>query len=733
MSRETRRLEALRRIQQRSLSLELPDLPPSLGGSLEEEKATQLIVQLRRVTGPNQSIPIVIRENVEDLLESNLFGYRVCDINESVDGHKLRPYCIASEIETGKILIVGYTLFGCKVLDLDTGEWRRLELGRLQSLVYSNVYEVTPLLPIESLSLMQLLGYTFHIIRGDFVWILGLSIISILLLLTSPILTSRIVQDVVPSGSLRYIASASVLSLLIAFYSAFFHWFKGFFQVRLSMRLGYQSSLALYARVLQLPVWVTEQNSVGDLVSRVSSFSGMLSHISSQSLNGIISSLSLFGYLALMFIYDIQLAFFSLALVICFVIAQLYFSWRLVRFKAKSVELNADLYDSTVQTLSMAAQVRSTGTEPFFLDRWTRRKTLVTANAFRSAANHDWMTLLSSSVISCGYILFYGVIIYRMFNSSSLDMLAQTTGRFIVFTSAYGGFAIQAQALSMLVADTISSVIVDFNRAKLLLQQKPETGLEFDRMRIKLNGDIKFKNITFSYPEAQAPALERVNFALKPGHFNVLFGPSGCGKSTLLSLILGFYQADSGSIVIDGVPLHKLDIKHFRSQIGAVLQSPTLPPGSIADAVSAGLSVPQDQIWEALAMANVAEEVSALPMKLETVLSEGATNISGGQRQRICIARALLNQPSLLLEDEATSALDASSQKCIAANLRQQSVTRVVVAHRLSAIQHCDHMVVINNGSVEWEGTFEECCANSPYVQSVMAAAVSAEATGRGS
>lgn len=733
MSSETRRLEALRRIQQRSLSLELPELPPSLGGSLEDETATQLIVQLRRVTGPNQSIPIVNREQLEDLLESNLFGYRVCDIAESISGHKQRPVCIAEHKATGKILIIRFTFFGCKVLDTESSEWKSIRLERIQSLVHPNVYEVTPLLPIQSLSLRYLLGYTFNTIRRDFVWILVLSIISVLLMLTSPVLTSRIVQDVVPSGSLQYIASASVISLLIAFYSAFFNWLKGFFQVRLSMRLGYQSSLALYARVLQLPVWFTEKYSVGDLVSRSSSFNEMLNNISSQSLTGVISSLSLIGYVALMFIYDAQLAFFSLILVLVFVIAQLYFSWRLIRFKAKSVELNADLYDSTVQTLSLVSQVRSTATEPYFLDRWTRSKTLVTANSFRSAANHDWMTILSSSVSSCGYILFYGVIIYRMFHASNLDMLAQTTGKFIVFTSAFGGFATQAQALSSLIADTISSVIVDFNRAKLLLQQLPEVGLGIDRTRIKLKGDIKFKNITFSYPEAQTPVLERINLSLKPGRFNVLFGPSGCGKSTLLSLILGFYEADSGSIVIDGVPLHDLDIKHLRSQIGAVLQSPSLPPGSISDAVSAGLSVPQERIWQALAMANVAEEVDALPMKLETVLSEGAANISGGQRQRICIARALLNQPSLLLEDEATSALDATSQKRIAANLRQQSVTRVVVAHRLSAIQHCDHMVVINNGTVEWEGTFEECCANSPYMQSVMAAAATAEARGSSS
>lgn len=733
MSNDVCRLEALRRIQSRSFSLELPELPPTLGAALDDELATRLIVQLRRLTGPNQSIPIVSRATLEDLLESNLFGFRVCEINETVGTLKQRPICIAEEKESGELCIVRFTFFGCKVFSLQTEQWSAFRRDQLNSVFYPCVYEVTPLLPIQSLTLKYLLGFTFNTIRSDLFWVLAFSIISVLLLLTSPIITSRVVQDIVPSGDLQYIASATVISLLIAFYSAFFNWLRGFYLVRLSMRLGYQSSLALYARVLQLPVWFTDKYSVGDLVSRANSFNEMLSSISSQSLSGLISSISLIGYMVLMFIYDVQMAFLSLLLVLLFVMAQLYFSLRLIRFKAKGVELNADLYDSTVQTLSLVSQVRSTATEPYFLDRWTRSKTLVTSNLFRSAANHDWMTILSSSVTACGYILFYAVIIYRMFNASSLNMLAETTGKFIVFTSAFAGFASQAQSLSSLISDTLATVIVDFNRSKLLLQQLPEVGLGIDRTRINLKGDIQFKNITFSYPETQAPVLERVNCSIKSGKFNVLFGPSGCGKSTLLSLILGFYEADSGSIVIDGIPMTDLDIKHMRSQIGAVLQSPSLPPGSIADAVSAGLAVPHERIWQALAMANVAEEVDALPMKLETVLSEGAANISGGQRQRICIARALLNQPSLLLEDEATSALDATSQKLIAANLRQQSVTRVVVAHRLSAIQHCDHMVVINNGAVEWEGTFDECCANSPYMQTVMAAAAAAEASGSSS
>ena len=173
--------------------------------------------------------------------------------------------------------------------------------------------------------------------------------------------------------------------------------------------------------------------------------------------------------------------------------------------------------------------------------------------------------------------------------------------------------------------------------------------------------------------------------------------------------MLNFYHCNSGSIFVNNHDINDLDIKSYRSQIGAVLQQSTLPVGSIRDALTYGLPISEKEIWETLDKVNLLTEIQNLPMKLETILSEGAANISGGQRQRLCIARALLHKPKVLLEDEATSAIDTKSQQIIVENLKDMNITRVVVAHRLSAIKGCDHIVVFNRGKVEAEGTFMEC------------------------
>ena len=721
MSQSNSRREALRRIHDRSNSTERP-VVANTAGDIFDEVAINLVAELRRITGPNQSVPIVWRSSLEDLLESNLLAYRRCSLIET-PRNRQKPPCVVQALDSDHLFILKQGPLGVRLYDPQTGRWRSIHRGSLPHLMQPQVLEVSPVFPLHGLKLRDLVGFTFQCIRGDLFWALICSIGIVLLMLTAPLITKSVVQDVVPSGDLFYIASAALISILIAFYHSLFEWVQGFFLTRLSSGLAYQSSLALYNRIMQLPVAFSERYSVGDLTNRASSFSSVLDSLSSSSLSTLVSSLSLIGYGVLMIAFDRQLAIFALLLVLVCTGLQLLFSLRLIRFKAHAAELSADLYDATIQTLGLATQVRSTATEPFFLDRWSRSKMHVTSNTFQATTFSDWMSALAGSVSSLGYVLFYALIIVRLLRAESLDILAETTGTFIVFTSAFAGFASQAQSLSDLLSGTAASVIVDFNRAKLLLSQPAESALAFDKKHHDLLGAIEFCRVSFSYPDAKIPVFEDLSFQLKPGQFNVVFGPSGCGKSTVLSLILGFYQPNEGNILVDNYELGDLNIKQLRAQIGTVLQSPALPPGSIAEAVSGGLTLPTDQVWSALEQANVAKEIDALPMKLETVLSEGASNISGGQRQRICIARALAHQPRLLLEDEATSALDTTSQGRIADNLRARSITRVVIAHRLSAIQGCDHMVVINNGRVEAQGSYAHCCVTSPYLQGVLKAA----------
>jgi ABC-type bacteriocin/lantibiotic exporter with double-glycine peptidase domain len=228
-----------------------------------------------------------------------------------------------------------------------------------------------------------------------------------------------------------------------------------------------------------------------------------------------------------------------------------------------------------------------------------------------------------------------------------------------------------------------------------------------------LTGKVEVNNLVFRYPGDLEPALAGVSFKVEAGEFVAIVGPSGSGKSTLLRLLIGIETPQAGAVIYDGSDLRGLDSQEVRRQVGVVMQRARLTSGTILDNIRGTTAASRDAVWDALRRAGIADEIAALPMRLDTIVTDGGRNFSSGQVQRMAIARAIVKRPALLLLDEATSVLDNRAQAEVAGHLADIAAARIVVAHRLSTIRRADRIVVLHKGRVAETGTFAELMAKN--------------------
>jgi ABC-type bacteriocin/lantibiotic exporter with double-glycine peptidase domain len=229
----------------------------------------------------------------------------------------------------------------------------------------------------------------------------------------------------------------------------------------------------------------------------------------------------------------------------------------------------------------------------------------------------------------------------------------------------------------------------------------------------ELQGNIEIAKLSFRYDGAPRMVLNSISIEAQPGEFIAVTGPSGCGKSTLFKLLLGIEQPTSGAVFYDGRNLNQLDVLAVRSQIGVVMQSASLIPGTIFDYISSGRPLSLSQAWAVARQAGIERSISALPMGMFTIISENGSALSGGEMQRLMIARAIAGNPRILLFDEATSWLDNTAQRKVIESLSRLRITRMVIAHRLSTLQQADRIYVLNQGEVAETGTFTELMEGS--------------------
>jgi ABC-type bacteriocin/lantibiotic exporter with double-glycine peptidase domain len=295
-----------------------------------------------------------------------------------------------------------------------------------------------------------------------------------------------------------------------------------------------------------------------------------------------------------------------------------------------------------------------------------------------------------------------------------------TIGTFASFLALQGLFMSPLQSL----LETVGQLQYLGNHLERLddvLTTPPEPSGTLDPGRLR--GAIELDQVSFGYSPSEPPTLHDVSIRIRAGEKVAIVGPSGAGKSTLARLLMGMHIPSSGRIAFDGRDLRELDLQRVRKQMGVVMQDTFL----FDDTVRANLSlkdeeVPLERLHTAARLACIDGVIDALPEGYGTRLGDNGNLLSGGQRQRLNLARALTLEPAVLLLDEATSALDVETESQVHANLASLGCTRILIAHRLATVKDADRILVLQDGRIVQEGTYEELSAREGLFQALVGA-----------
>jgi ATP-binding cassette subfamily B protein len=234
---------------------------------------------------------------------------------------------------------------------------------------------------------------------------------------------------------------------------------------------------------------------------------------------------------------------------------------------------------------------------------------------------------------------------------------------------------------------------------------------------------LNFNDVGFHYPGAEEPVLKDINFTVRAGQTMAVIGSTGSGKTTLVNLVTRLFDTTAGSVVLDGVDVRDLAPEALWSRVGIVPQKPYLFSGTIASNLQYGKDdATEEEMWEALRVAQAEDFVRAMPGGLNAVIAQGGTNVSGGQRQRLAIARALIRHPEIYLFDDSFSALDLTTDAQLRAALKPlaQNAVVLVVAQRVSTIRDADQILVLEDGECVGLGTHDELIAACPTYQEIV-------------
>lgn len=526
--------------------------------------------------------------------------------------------------------------------------------------------------------------------------------------LVVPWLIRNVVDGVLQNKDLGLLTLIVIAILIIFLIRGFATYGQNYMMAYVGQRVVIDIRETLFKHLQRLDQAYFDTRKTGVIMSNITSDVGALQQaIVDNLISFMTEGVTLVGSLVFMFYLDWKLSLLTLIIVPVVLGLTNVFGKRLRSAGHEVQGRTADITAFLQEVISGARVIRSFARESFEFKRFEKEN----KNNFDAAMKATKLTAIMGPMVEFSAAI--AVVVILWYGGYSVVQGYITAGSLIAFLIYAINLANPVKRLTQ-VYGNIQKALAAGDRVIDILETQPHVKeLPTAKTMDHVKGEVHFDNVQFSY-DAENLALKGVTLHVKPGQTVAIVGPSGAGKSTIANLLPRFYDVTGGSIRIDGMDIREATFTSLRENIGLVPQDTMLFNASVRDNILYGrLDATEEEVLAAAKAANAIEFIEKLPQGFDTMVGERGNSLSGGQRQRIAIARAILKNPSILILDEATSALDTESEKIVQEALERlmKGRTALVIAHRLSTVQHADHIVVLQQGSVVEEGTHDELLA----------------------
>ena len=558
-------------------------------------------------------------------------------------------------------------------------------------------------LPLKKLGIPDLMLYMKNCLStGDYVLVVALTVLVTLFGLPMLNITRVLTGYVLESGSAAMLMGTAVFMVCALLSSQLVSAAREMMMSRVEIKTSLSVEAAMMMRLMNLPASFFRNYASGELTNRFEAVNQLCSLLLGSVFSLGLTSLSSLLYVPRIFHYAPALVLPALAVILVSVSFSVLTAFVQMRISKQIMEHAAKENGMTFALINGVQKIKLAGAEKRAFARWANAYSQVAALSYNPPVFVRANAAIATAISLGGTMLMYFLAVKTRV----------TPSEYITFNVAYG---MVSGAFASLTGVALSAAQIKpiLEMAEPILKTEPESS-EKRAMVTSLRGGIELSNVYFRYTENMPYVVDGMDLKIRAGEYIAIVGTTGCGKSTLIRLLLGFEKPEKGAIYYDGRDIATLDLRSLRRKMGVVTQDGSLFQGDIySNIVISAPELTLAEAWEAAETAGIADDIRAMPMGMQTIISEGQGGISGGQKQRLMIARAIAPKPRILLFDEATSALDNRTQKKISDALDELKCTRIVVAHRLSTIRHCDRILVLDKGKIIEDGNYDELIAKN--------------------